>query len=122
MFRSKVPIGFRKPRGDEARLLQLILAGGYAGGRQLRAQLEELSVASIDGDGSLRLSTQASEPATVDRRVPVEASYLDRDGTRVHLLVHVSDGYLDELEVYREDSSPVLDRAVDQQDFDFDMY
>jgi hypothetical protein len=37
--------------------------------------------------------------------VPVEADLEDDDGVTIHVL-HVLDGYLNELEVYREDSSP----------------
>jgi hypothetical protein len=39
--------------------------------------------------------------------VPVEAELVDEDGVIVHVLLHVVDGFLNELEVYREDSAPV---------------
>jgi hypothetical protein len=44
----------------------------------------------------------------VKRRIPVEASYPDADGVIVHVLLHIIEGRLDELEVYREDSGRVL--------------
>jgi hypothetical protein len=43
--------------------------------------------------------------------VPVEAELEDEDGVPVHVLLHVLDGYLNELEIYREDSAPVR-RAI----------
>jgi hypothetical protein len=62
----------------------------------------------------------APEPETlraeVVRRIPVEAEFDDQDGVGVHVLLHVLDGYLNELEIYREDSSP-LQREPDPEDF-----
>jgi hypothetical protein len=51
--------------------------------------------------------------APVKRRVPVEAWYLDvnskpLDGPFVRILLHVLDGKLSELEIYKDDSSPVI--------------
>jgi hypothetical protein len=59
-----------------------------------------LSVTGLDANGSLRLSTHVPTPAIVDRRIPIEGSYVDSDGVRVHVLLHVVDGYLEEFEVY----------------------
>lgn len=120
MHRDRRPEGFRAIRDEEARLLEWFLERGVPGSRELRDQIQSVSVVEIDGDGSLRLSTRARVPAVVDRRIPVEASYLDRDGVRVHLLLHVVDGYLDEFEVFREDSGPVISRPVDQTDLEFE--
>jgi len=113
--------GFREIRAQEAALLERLLAREFPGSAELREQLRTISVAEIDADGSLRLSTRASIRAAVSRRIPVEASYVDRDGVRVHLLLHVVDGYLDELEVLREDSGPIMSRPVDQAELDFDQ-
>jgi hypothetical protein len=113
--------GFREIRAQEAALLERLLAREFPGSAELREQLRTISVAEIDADGSLRLSTRASIRAAVRRRIPVEASYVDRDGVRVHLLLHVVDGYLDELEVLREDPAPVMNRPVDQAELDFDQ-
>jgi hypothetical protein len=40
----------------------------------------------------------------------------DQDGVAVHVLLHVLDGYLNELEIYREDSAP-LQRQLAPEDF-----
>ena len=50
----------------------------------------------------------ASNRALVKRRIPIEAEGLDSDGVKVHFLLHVLDGFMAELEIYREDSKPVL--------------
>ena len=44
-------------------------------------------------------------------RIPVEAEAQDRDGTMIHYLLHVVDGWMNELEVYKDDSSRVLRQA-----------
>lgn len=118
--RNSTPKGFRGIREDESRLLLRFVARDFQGNAELHDQFRSITVANIDADGSLRLSTRGAAPADVNRRIPVEASYLDRDGGRVHLLLHVVDGYLDEFEVFREDSGPVISRPVDQTDLDFE--
>jgi hypothetical protein len=69
--------------------------------------LPKLLVSSIDGNGSLRLFASAGHSATVERRIPVEGECEDLDGTTVHVLLHVVEGRMDELEIYREDSGPL---------------
>ena len=57
-------------------------------------------------DGSLELWVDPSaDPANTKFAVPVEGYTPDEDGVMVHYLLHVSvDGFMNELEVYREDS------------------
>lgn len=99
----------RRPSEAEMSLLTRLLSGDFPGAPMLRRQLADLCVDPIDDDGSLRLRPTASTvPAAVSRRIPVEARYPDVDGVFVHVLMHVVGGVLDELEVYREDSGPVL--------------
>jgi hypothetical protein len=75
---------------------------------------------TLDDNEILRLSTSAPEPAAVVGRIPIGASYAGIDCVSVHLLVHVVDGYLDEFEVYREDSSKVRCPPSDRESIDFD--
>ncbi len=56
------------------------------------------------------------------RRIPVEASYPDADGVVVHVLLHVIDGRLDELEVYREDSGSVLIPSTEADALKVDLW
>jgi hypothetical protein len=66
-------------------------------------------------DGSLSIRVAGSMPAVVIRRVPVEAERPDDDGVVIHVLLHVVDGFLNELEIYRDDSKSVR-RAVTPED------
>jgi hypothetical protein len=70
-------------------------------------QAKGLSVSSIDAEGSLALSAPGGPPAPVVPRIPVEAELEDEDGTTVHILLHVIDGRLNELEIYRDDSGAI---------------
>jgi hypothetical protein len=51
--------------------------------------------------------------ADVLYRVPVEGSLEDDDGVTIHFGLHVLEGVVNELEVFREDSKPVLRRRID---------
>ena len=62
----------------------------------------------IDENGSLAIRVMDCDRANVRERVPVEADAIDSDGQPVHVLLHVVDGYLNELELYRNDLKPVL--------------
>lgn len=78
-----------------------LLKEDFPGRQALLKQMPSLFVAPLDAEGSLRL--EASGPrADVKERVPVEALLEDRDGSTIHVLLHVIDGLMTELEVYKE--------------------
>jgi hypothetical protein len=43
----------------------------------------------------------------VKYRIPIEGSCPDTDGVVIHILLHVVNGYLNEIEIYKDDSSRV---------------
>jgi hypothetical protein len=100
----------RRPNESERALVSALLTAEFPGRSALVQQLNQASVRTIDRDGSLKFEVQGSVPADVIRRIPIEADTTDIDGTTIHVLLHVVGGFLDELEVYREDSSPVQGR------------
>jgi hypothetical protein len=51
----------------------------------------------------LSVDPQASPKANVKGRVPISAETKDADGMFVEINIHVVDGYLDELEMWRGD-------------------
>ena len=60
-------------------------------------------------EGSLGFEHVKGHPqATVLKRIPVEASGKDQDGVQIHVLLHVLDGAAKELEIYKDDGSPIL--------------
>lgn len=100
-----------RPRGvRESLVVEKLLSADFAGRDELVIQLKEAMVMRIDANGSLRFRGDGPF-ANVAERVAVEGFYCDDvngRGALVHLLLHVVDGRLHELEIYKEDGSPIL--------------
>jgi hypothetical protein len=101
----------------ELAFLEKLTSADFEGAEVLRDQVRQTQVAAIDLNGSLRLRPGDAVAAAIKHRIPVEASYPDPDGGVVHVLLHVIDGRLHELEIYREDSGRVLIPAIEPTDF-----
>lgn len=73
-------------------------------------------VSQIDPEGGLAFRV-AGPSAQVKQRVPVEGRYddgpLDLGGASVEVLIHVVDGKLNELEVYKVDGGAILIRPTE---------
>jgi hypothetical protein len=106
---------FRHLSDLEERLLAVLLGTDFSGRDALAKQVASASVREIDRNGSLEFAPSDSKPAEVAHRIPVEAELDDNDDVTIHVLLHVVDGYLKELEVYRDDSGRVL-RALAPED------
>lgn len=109
---------WRQPTDNERRLIEKLLSRDFPGRDALRVQLEAAHVLTIDKEGSLQF--RASGPsADVKHRVLAEGYYLDRDGVEngpvVNVLLHVVDGMLNELEIYKDDGSAV-ERTLEELD------
>ena len=95
----------------EMSVLRHLLDKAFPGREELKKQLCSTRVAEEypNGDPSVVLSVDrhSAPPAPVRRRIPIEAEGLDDDGVEVHILLHVLDGYLCQLELYRVDRKPV---------------
>jgi hypothetical protein len=106
---------FRPITDAERTVFLKLLELDFPGRDELKAQLEGLLAKTIDEDGSLMLKVQSDSRARLKYRVPVEARCPDADtrsetDPHVQLLLHVVEGKLFELEIYKEDSSPILVR------------
>ncbi len=106
---SKDVPGYRQLSTWETRLILRLLEPAFSGQEVLRAQVGEALGRPIDENGSLDLQSGLDTKALVMKRVPSEGSATDRDGTTIHYLLHVVDGAIQELEVYKDDSSKVLE-------------
>lgn len=96
-------------------ILRLLMERPFAGREELLTQLDEAVARSIDDDGSVSLKCSGTVKAAVITRIPVEGEAPDRDGMMIHYLLHVVDGKMSELEVYKDDSSSVL-RHIEPED------
>jgi hypothetical protein len=104
----KIEQHFREPTPTEAEVMQRLLAADFPGKEEIAKQLAGCRVRIIDDEGSLELElSDAAKPAVVEKRIPVEADAVDEDGIHVHFLLHVVKGFAKELEVYKDDGSPI---------------
>ena len=86
----------------------LIDTKDFTGRSEIAEQLAIAEVQEIDPDGSLRFVVPSLTRAPVKVRIPVEGQFVDTDGIHGHLLLHVVNGRVAELEVYKDDSSRVI--------------
>ena len=104
----KIEQHFRQPTPTETEFMQRLLAADFPGKEEIAKQLASCRVRIIDDEGSLELElNDAASPATVEKRIPVEADAVDEDGIHVHFLLHVVKGFAKELEVYKDDGTPI---------------
>jgi len=108
---------YRSPSAIELILLKKLLERDFPGRDNLLRQLDGLSVKTVDEEGSLSIQVDPLAPsAEVKRRVVSEAYYCDEDdgisseGAKVNVLLHVVNGKLTEIEIYKDDGSPIKKR------------
>ncbi len=94
---------------NERKLLSFLLDADFPGRDELRQQAATAMVSRDCSDcPTLELEADRTCPrATVKRTVPIEAEGRDYDGMAVQILLHVVDGYLSELEVFRYDDKRI---------------
>jgi len=69
-------------------------------------------VIELDKEGSLQFMIDPSVDtlSNLVDRVPVTAIYDDADGVPVYLLLHLKDGKIFELEIYKADGSNIINK------------
>lgn len=103
-----IEASFRAMTPYERRVLSRLLSQDFPGRDELAIQLIHCRVRTIDEDGSLEIETESRiKAAAAKSRVPTEGEAEDRDGVTIHFLLHVVDGAICELEIYKEDNSRV---------------
>jgi hypothetical protein len=100
----------------ELQILERMLTQLPHGRDELREQLQSAKVSLIDENGSLRFHvTSPVVAAGIDQRVPVTAIFDDADGMPIYILLHVVEGRLWELEIYKADGSRILNRPIPER-------
>ncbi len=90
----------------ERNILNYLLSVEFQGNTELRYQADKVLVSEICKDClsiGFKMDRFMERKANTKQRVPVEAEGYDIDGMKIHILLFVDDGYLDELEIFRED-------------------
>lgn len=96
---------------QERQIIDLLLKEEFPGSKQLKYQSEHAKVieeCTSCSSIAIAVDTFKYPPAQVVVRVPIEATGNDADGSTFHILLHVVNGYLDEMEIFREDLKPLI--------------
>lgn len=101
---------YRHLSKPETELLIRLLSEDFSGRDILQAQVENSLVRTIDKNNSLefRLVSTLTRADTL-ARIPVEGQFPDIDGVMIYVLLHVINGVINELEIFKADSSPVIE-------------
>lgn len=89
-----------------------LLSVKFPGVLELKSQVENALATPIDSNGSLRIYVTTIAKADVNKRIPVEAHCTDTDGVVINILLHVQNGVLSELEIYKDDLSSICSPLV----------
>jgi hypothetical protein len=92
----------------ERNVLERMLSKNFPGSHELTKQLEGCLASDIgdnDNYGSIYLFPQKTDPASVERNVPVDGLVNDIDGSPINILLHIENGLLHELEIVKLDGS-----------------
>ena len=98
---------FRQLELSELRLLEKLLNHEFSGCDELRQQLAGATARQIDDLGGLELQSSLGGRAEVLSRCPTEGTCPDADGVLIHVSLHVVDGRMNELEIFKEDGSKI---------------
>jgi hypothetical protein len=95
---------------EESSIIKMI--GGLPDNHILMAQLQHAEVISVCDCGCKTVDLRV--PRHLDKyvcseRIPVEMTVENGDSSPILFLLHVMDGYLDELEILKLDASPIFE-------------
>lgn len=113
LYNSMKETEYRALSKLERKVIEKLLELNFAGRDELKRQIPDLLAKRIDDNGSLRLTVQSCIRSKIKGGPVAEARYPDTntDATnraQVNLLLHVKEGKLWMLEIYKDDSTPVL--------------
>lgn len=96
---------------SELRLLERMLPAGHPCRDALLAQAKRATVTWLDslGQPAILFDVPGDVEAAPHSGVVAEADAVDRDRGAIHLLLHVKDGRLAEVEVFREDGRAIVE-------------
>jgi hypothetical protein len=95
---------------QERAILDNLLSANFPGKQMLQKQAASALVSEECEDCKtikLVVDHVIDNAAEVKRRIPIEAEADDVDGKKIHFLLHVVNGFIDELEIFREDSNTI---------------
>ena len=101
---------YRALSQSERDILCRLLEVPFPGREELKEQLVDPDTRTIDEFDSIELRPKRQILAPVKKTVPVEAEAPDADGIMIRYLLFVRDGLAYELQIYKDDGSPIVRR------------
>jgi hypothetical protein len=98
---------YRDLNPTEKRLLERLLEANFPGRDEIAEQVRTCQVRTIDEHGCLEFRVPSTFKASVEQRVPVEATACDETGNNIHMQLHIVNGQLNELEFYTESGAAI---------------
>ncbi len=92
----------------EKDLMSLILSLPGSSDYVESIDLDSCLVKEVGSGGSIKFVSDLVKSNLRQQKFPVEAQALDEDGVMMHALIFTCMGKIDELEIYKEDSSKLL--------------
>ena len=108
---------FRQLAANETTLLEKLLAHEFPGRDALRRQLPFVVARQIDEHGCLELRYEGDGLAETELGCPTEGTCEDIDGGLIAVMLHVKDGRMRLLEIFKQDGSEIL-RAPTGEDLE----
>jgi len=93
---------------NEIALLKKLLDHDFPGRDALRIQLSSVTGRQTDEHGCLQLRTDEAEEVDTEIGSPTEGRCEDIDGGMIVVMLHVKNGKLRMLEIFKEDGSEIL--------------
>lgn len=105
---------YRTLTDPERSILEILLSTDLPGIQTLRDQVAHAKVQVLDECGSLGIKIEDSAPGLFRDGPLITARQPDRDtkdefGPHINVLLFIKNGFLDELEIYKDDGSPILE-------------
>ena len=100
----------RRFNDTEARILDKLVSVNFEDHETVRRQIQSASVIEVDDSGSavsVDFKTAEKQKVTTKERVPVRGETVDSSGAHVYILLHIVDGFANELEIVRADGEPL---------------
>lgn len=118
----EIPQNYRQLTTAEREILDVLLKKDFPGKSELVEQAKDAEVKAVDENHSLSFLVHSAMLAPIKRGIPTEARMKDTDGVFVNILLHVVDGRLNELEIYKDDGSPIETEIIPSELALFDHY
>lgn len=103
---------FRQLASNEMRLLEKLFDHEFPGRDDLRRQLPSITARQISENGTLDLRYEGDSVADTVVGCPTEGTCEDIDGGVIAVLLHVKNGRMRLLEIFKEDGSEILRRPT----------